>query len=949
MSEQEQTVLEEIKCEEIVTDEVAQKQEESPEAKEEEEEEQQPPDKSESIKEEVSEEDGKAAEDEVTAEGDNFEKPNETQLHDENVAQDDQTEDPFEGSNSAEASENNDKGEGEVVVEADVHIDETGQKADSKKEDESSMLETDETAVTEATAANETMEIKAESSEEQEALSFEEAPETDAERRQQTEGEDDTAASQTEVTAEKSSCSPEEAAGSPREKTANKCEKTMTDKSNEGEAQEQTSETDEQKNDDEQKKCKPEEEKMEISKKVHENTNKQNPEEEQTQINSEQITDENTQETEQKQTEEMTDDSEVGNHTDTNENITESQNTENEEAAKLLEAVNTENIEEEKTENVEDSACVKNQSEGDDNENKNLIETNTVSEENKDEAGKSEEAEHEEKVTESGAEENILREGEEVSEITENQEKSDDKEKYKICAENTAESEDVCNSEAAETQKVQIITEKERDEGEPEGASENRAINAENGEISFADESNPNKDEEEAPAKENADSAKMEQVKEKPEELKEGSTEGKDVEPKEAAENLEYNIFGAAADTDLTQSSTKDGDDSEAKHHELTKDNPELDTSEPGTKELEDEKCDEETGKTSDSGHKNETLDKTENIVLSEDQERSSLPTDDGDAVNHLTEEKSDPVSEKNPETAADGETGGAAEEASKASEEGASVLLKPSAQNNVAEQSFTVREETPETLTNKDNTDMVTNWIMMHQSSKYFETFVEPLEDLTEEVLDTKQSNSEDKETPSTELPKPEGPLNMANMFGNEGEYRATTETETEHLENIQDDQHDPVKADLQGEENHVASNEETQSGHEGDVENDQAQDGPAEETREETEAGSFSGSLKAERVHGTQSGEKITSVGSDPQAAADLPLTTEGLHEPESPGALNNAGQTDNRIGQITTLSTSKPADGSHEESGGEEVHPEMLGDHFDGETKDERLGAHPGHQAV
>lgn len=68
-------------------------------------------------------------------------------------------------------------------------------------------------------------------------------------------------------------------------------------------------------------------------------------------------------------------------------------------------------------------------------------------------------------------------------------------------------------------------------------------------------------------------------------------------------------------------------------------------------------------------------------------------------------------------------------EEASKTSEEGASVLVKPQAQSSPS------KDERVATVivANEDNVDLVSNWVNTHQVSRFFETFVEPLDDLKE------------------------------------------------------------------------------------------------------------------------------------------------------------------------------------------------------------------------
>ncbi|KAM9797586.1 glutamate-rich protein 3 isoform 2-T2 [Syngnathus typhle] len=67
-------------------------------------------------------------------------------------------------------------------------------------------------------------------------------------------------------------------------------------------------------------------------------------------------------------------------------------------------------------------------------------------------------------------------------------------------------------------------------------------------------------------------------------------------------------------------------------------------------------------------------------------------------------------------------------EEASKASDEGASVLLQPQSNTQTANQ--LPNGESPDALARASSAELVTNWLSTHQASKFFETFVEPLED---------------------------------------------------------------------------------------------------------------------------------------------------------------------------------------------------------------------------
>ncbi|XP_072294177.1 glutamate-rich protein 3 [Eucyclogobius newberryi] len=96
---------------------------------------------------------------------------------------------------------------------------------------------------------------------------------------------------------------------------------------------------------------------------------------------------------------------------------------------------------------------------------------------------------------------------------------------------------------------------------------------------------------------------------------------------------------------------------------------------------------------------------------------------------------------------AGEGENGDT-EEASKASEEGASVLLKPHDKSSSDEPNEQKEQKgSPEGLTTADSTDLVNNWVTMHQTSKYFETFVEPLEGIRDMKSET--SNAQSSESP--------------------------------------------------------------------------------------------------------------------------------------------------------------------------------------------------------
>ncbi|XP_061744269.1 glutamate-rich protein 3 [Nerophis ophidion] len=77
--------------------------------------------------------------------------------------------------------------------------------------------------------------------------------------------------------------------------------------------------------------------------------------------------------------------------------------------------------------------------------------------------------------------------------------------------------------------------------------------------------------------------------------------------------------------------------------------------------------------------------------------------------------------------------------ETNKASKEGASVFLQP---QPTKDQSANPRHgESPEALARASSAELVTKWLTMHQASKFFETYVEPLDDFTESDVGARTS----------------------------------------------------------------------------------------------------------------------------------------------------------------------------------------------------------------
>ncbi|XP_061894411.1 glutamate-rich protein 3 [Entelurus aequoreus] len=83
-------------------------------------------------------------------------------------------------------------------------------------------------------------------------------------------------------------------------------------------------------------------------------------------------------------------------------------------------------------------------------------------------------------------------------------------------------------------------------------------------------------------------------------------------------------------------------------------------------------------------------------------------------------------------------------EETKKASKEGASVFLQP---QPTKDQSADPRHgESPEALARASSAELVTKWLTMHQASKFFETYVEPLDDFTESDVGNRTSKLVDE-----------------------------------------------------------------------------------------------------------------------------------------------------------------------------------------------------------
>ncbi|XP_054459438.1 LOW QUALITY PROTEIN: glutamate-rich protein 3 [Anoplopoma fimbria] len=682
--------------------------------------------------------------------------------------------------------------------------------------------------------------------------------------------------------------------------------------------------------------------------------------------------------------------------------------------------------------------------EKDDEAEKEEKDQNEDKDENVGENGDGEESEEKKVVTDKTVE------GEEMSEIPEESEKSEeadlDKDNVKISEENIAESEDFTVSEAANVaqgtktaeEKPNNAVEAEDVMKETEGGSDKSdkgELDVENGEISTRAENKADEDEGEAQT-EGKDDVKTEVNTEegrKTEEPTEGeSSEVKEVtvESGDIAEKHEDGKADEAPEADVVE--VEDGNDGAEKQDGSTKNDSEPETS--GTKVKEESKSDDsKDGETKQDGNGNNSdpendnrgsdlMTQSDNVQsnVSEviaasavDQAPSSSPNavDSDDTPRKLDESTapSDSVTDKQPHAdenaaaadlcAADGENGADTEEASKASEEGASVLLKPQApssqlpQNNEdTEESVAVGNDTPEALAREDNTDLVTNWVTMHQTSKYFETFVEPLEDLKDSTSDT-VSNSNEEATQSTELTRSASPLKMAKVSENLEQEDTLVETvvsklESNHSEDSEQREKDKLQVEEEPEVKDVIPETESEQndkesvsrqdvrsehkGSRGSLEEDKVQEGLMQDNSErtdisKTEVESIAGthhsvtSGRPESVSENQTEEITTDNGAEKPTTIEevkdlLPSSKTDEHHKHSTGPEglsrlkadepNDSEETQEKddqsreVTEITDFTTSKSDDGSQEESQHKDMQPKTSDASINGDKRDGQL---------
>ncbi|KAM3620356.1 uncharacterized protein V6R79_021988 [Siganus canaliculatus] len=986
-AEQQQTFTEEKKSEDGAAAEAAEAMAQGPDPEQKEEPEQESHQNSDGTKEEEEAAEEKAGKEDKSEDADVLLASGEVS--------DDKTSEPRE--DLADKSNHAEENQEQPAAVADVQQEETGRGAKSDEENESEPnKKTDETGVAdnveaEATTGGETMEMKAEPSEEQEeALNCEEAPVGETERSQRGRSPDREA----EVTAETSGSSVERSGDAAGEETAGTSETTPKDESNgdglkeevkaeeegaeeegaeevgaaEEGAEEVAAETDEQERCDtgEEQTEKPEETCDEVEEKPEEKSKTSSDEiaggeeSEGGHVDDEDKTETDGKREESAAAESTKEDTEGNAEKEAEETQGEKEEEEEEETA-------GENVSEvEKMEKDEESECMEKNEEEQGEEGKGAATSHDdekVSDGEKDdeaekqeedqteepEAEQSEAVEDEEETKEEKVTTSETLEGEETSETDvkpdSNVQADSDRENVNISDGN----EDVCSSGEAkmapETGTTLNKTEAEDETREAEGGSknaENGEVDAENGEFSSAAEKNAHRDEASSESEEEGTS-------------EQNQDEMKTEEPKEDVEEVTAEAGDRAAEkheVDQAQSEGQEGGSSVEKQDESAEMTSDPET--PGgevTEESQEARKQDENGNISEQDRIK--MDDHVQTAPSGDGEESSAPAAvDLEDSSHNVEElnanpESDYKTEQTPQTnesvtadehpATDGENGDT-EEASKASEEGASVLLKPQEQssplpqNNEAE-AAEVRKETPETLEQENNADLVKNWVTTHQKSKFFETFVEPLEDL-------KESDAQDEE--ATELQRPESPLKS--VEGEQGQRSNANETNDEveeaaeelkgnHPEDGVVPEKDPVtdsqpaaqtevkdfisEAANEQNENESVNVPDVRSEEERPLEKDQEQEGGVQDDAEQidkTEVESFAGthlsvtSGRAESATGKeteeQNAEKQSVVEEAKEEELPEPSTNpEGLSEYETKNAEDGHRKSP-EVTQITDL---------------------------------------------
>lgn len=726
------------------------------------------------------------ASEENTADNNKPEDTDHTRRHPEEM--DDEISDPQQDA-AAEPMAAAGEDEEKTVEEADPQPEEMGQVAKSNEQDESSASEPNqgadeaevlENAEAETMTASQTVEMKAEPSEEQEALNCEEAPVTDTEGRQLPDHQDRAAAAETEVTAETSSSSLEESGDAAAEQRAGTSGNNANGEDDVKKEEAEGLTAGEAREEGQQERCHVGDEETEKSVETDEKE-EEHPEEDsggqEKQTSPEAIT-------ESDKSEERVDNNETKTETmvGEEENIADETHSGEDKVATEGKADDSE-----QTGREEGSECVmdengkkeKDATSDGTNEAEQTSTINTAADKEKsDEAEQEEGDQNENKSEQSDAAENQVEEKEGGTGEGEAEELKRSTDKVKISDENIVESEGSGESEAANV----VVTTAETQSNEMEAADEKTEaergdgdIDAENGEISSRAENKTQDEEDEGEVQsegKNGENA-AEHTRDEAKDDEPARGEGTEVkasceESRDGAEKHEDITVDQGPDTDVAEGEVKDEEESLEKQEEPAENNKEAEKPGPELplEDMKETKCDENCN-LSEIVHENGKNDKVQNnetevkVASSSGQEQSSslAAVDLDDTADKLDASTEPCKADKHPETDAVKGDSGDAEEASKASEEGASVLLKPQAQLSSVthkEDSAAAGKEPPEALAAEDNRDLVSNWVTMHQASKFFETFVEPLDDLKESG--TQETNL----APSADPPRPASPPQM-------------------------------------------------------------------------------------------------------------------------------------------------------------------------------------------
>lgn len=317
----------------------------------------------------------------------------------------------------------------------------------------------------------------------------------------------------------------------------------------------------------------------------------------------------------------------------------------------------------------------------------------------------------------------------------------------------------------------------------PGEEKENGEIDAENGEISSRTESVAQKDAEEAEteaqggvqtAKNTRDERKTDEVTEEERaEATDLTAEPGDGTKRHTAEQMDPTPHAGSAKSD-------------AKDEESNEDGPETET-----KEAKSCNFPEEVG---------EILIKEVRTEVTSEQASAAVPpsssaqTFDIFVDTSALEDRS--LSAVADLAAARGESGET--QASKASEDGTSVVLNPRAPFPDREERPAVHPEITEIVDAGENVDLVSNWVTTHQVAKFFETFVEPLDDL-KDTLDEESQRDRYAEPLRSEKTVDVGGREQTKEEASEGEHEGNVSKTSEACENDQSEDKDQAQEETE------------------------------------------------------------------------------------------------------------------------------------------------------